>query len=70
MNYAEERVLEIELVAGKGLRGMLQPWRDMILREANALDVRFVQAPAEDAYVVEAGLGEETFLLGVRPAEM
>ena len=70
MKYAEERVLEIELVAGKGLRGMLQPWRDMILREANALDVRFVQAPAEDAYVVEAGLGEETFLLGVRPAEM
>jgi hypothetical protein len=70
MNFTEDRVLEVELVAGKELRALLQPWKDMILREANALDVRFVQAPAEDAYVVEAGLGEETFLLGVRPAEM
>jgi len=32
--------------------------------------VQFVKQPADDAYVIEAGLGEETFLLGVRPAEM
>jgi len=49
---------------------MLQPWKDMILRDANALDLTFVQEPASDAYVIEAGLGEETFLLGVRAAEM
>jgi hypothetical protein len=70
MKLGDERVVEIELVAGTGLRGMLQPWKDMILRDANALEVSFVQEPADDAYVVEAGLGDETFLLGVRAAEM
>ena len=70
MKLTDDRIVEIELVAGKGLRGMLQPWKDMILRDSNALDVRFVQTPSQDAYVVEAGLGEETFLLGVRAAEM
>jgi hypothetical protein len=70
MHIAPDRVVEIELVTGKDLRIKLQPWKDMILRDANALDVQFVQEPADDAYVIEAGLGEETFLLGVRPAEM
>src|SRR5439155_999460 len=69
MSLSNDRVVDIELVAGKDLRTKLQPWKDMILRDANALDVRFVQEPAEDAYVIEAGLGEETFLLGVRAAE-
>ncbi|MCI4371437.1 MAG: DUF5915 domain-containing protein, partial [Thermoplasmata archaeon] len=70
MKLGEDRVVDVELVAGKELRAMLQPWKDMILREANALEVQFVQSPADDAYVVEAGLGKETFLLGVRAAEM
>jgi hypothetical protein len=70
MSLTADRVVDIELVAGKDLRTKLQPWKDMILRDSNALDVRFVQEPAEDAYVIEAGLGEETFLLGVRAAEM
>ena len=70
MSLDEDRVVEIELVAGKDLRGKLGPWKDMILRDANALDVQFVAEPAQDAYVIEAGLGEETFLLGVRAAEM
>ena len=70
MKIVSARVVEIELVTGKELRVKLQPWKDMILRDANALDVRFVQQPADDAYVIEAGLGEETFLLGVRTAEM
>jgi hypothetical protein len=42
----------------------------MILRDANALEMQFVTEPAKDAYVIEAGLGAETFLLGVRAAEM
>src|SRR5256884_771398 len=70
MNIATERVVDVELVAGKDLRAKLQPWKDMILRDANALDVRFVQEPAQDAYVIEAWLGEETVLLRVRAAEM
>jgi len=70
MSLSTDRVVDIELHAVKDLRTKLQPWKDMILRDANALDVRFVQEPAEDAYVIEAGLGEETFLLGVRAAEM
>jgi len=70
MNLAKDRVVDVELVAGKDLRTKLQPWKDMIVRDSNALDVRFVKEPAEDAYVIEAGLGEETFLLGVRAAEM
>src|SRR2546427_3456713 len=70
MRRATERVVGVGLVAGKDLRTKLQPWKDMIVRDANALDVRFVQEPAEDAYVIEAGVGEETFLLGVRAAEM
>src|SRR3989449_1566958 len=70
MSLGTDRVVDIELVAGKDLRTKLQPWKDMIQRDSNALDVRFVQEPAEDAYVIEAGLGGEPFLLGVRPAEM
>src|SRR2546421_314325 len=70
MSLGTDRVVDIELVAGKDLRTKLPPWKDMIQRDSNALDVRFVQEPAEDAYVIEAGLGEETFLLGVRAAEM
>jgi len=70
MKIAQDRVVDIELVAGKDLRAKLQPWKDMILRDSNALDVQFVTEPAADAYVIEAGLGEETFLLGVRAAEM
>ena len=70
MRLEGDRVVEIELVAGKDLRAKLQPWTDMILRDANALEMQFVTEPAQDAYVIEAGLGAETFLLGVRAAEM
>jgi len=70
MRLPEDRIVEVEIVAGKGLRQMLQPWKDMIIRDSNALTLRAVQQPADDAYVIEAGLGEETFLLGVRAAEM
>lgn len=70
MHISEDRVVELELVLGKGLRTMLQPWKDMILRDANALAVKVVQRPSEDTYVIEAGLGAETFQLGVRAAEM
>ncbi len=70
MKHPDDRVVEIELVAAKGLRQMLQPWKDMILRDSNALEMSFVQEPSSDAYVIEAGLGAETFLLGVRAAQM
>jgi hypothetical protein len=70
MRLAEDRIVELELVAGKNLRAMVSPWRDMILRDANALDMQFVSETAPDSYVIEAGLGQETFLLGVRRAEM
>jgi isoleucyl-tRNA synthetase len=70
MRLDADRVVEIELVAGKDLRAKLQPWKDMILRDANALEMQFVTEPAQEAYVIEAGLGAETFLLGVRAAEM
>src|SRR5437773_168832 len=59
MKIAQDRVVEIELVAGKDLRAKLQPWKDMILRDSNALDVQFVTDPAADAYVIEAGPGED-----------
>jgi isoleucyl-tRNA synthetase len=70
MKLEGDRVVEIELVANKELRAKLQPWTDMILRDSNALEMQFVTEPAKDAYVIEAGLGAETFLLGVRAAEM
>ena len=70
MRLPDDRIVEIELVAGKPFRAMLQPWKDMILRDSNALDMQFVAEPNANAYVIEAGLGEETFLLGVRAAEM
>jgi len=70
MRLPEDRIVEIELVAGKPFRAMLQPWKDMILRDSNALDMQFVTEPDANAYVIEAGLGEETFLLGVRAAQM
>src|SRR5207253_9907970 len=40
MKIAQDRVVDIELVAGKDLRAKLQPWKDMILRDSNALDVQ------------------------------
>ena len=70
MELDEESVVEIDVVAKADLRNLLRPWRDMILREANALEVRFPQQAPEDAYVVEAVLGKDTLYLGIRPAQM
>ncbi|HKZ99483.1 MAG TPA: DUF5915 domain-containing protein [Thermoplasmata archaeon] len=70
LGLTPDRVVEIELVCNEALHSMLNPWIDMILREANALDVRFVREPSSDAYVIEAELGEQAFLLGVREAQM
>src|SRR5947209_11388265 len=36
MRLPDDRIVEIELVAGKPFRAMLQPWKDMILRDSNA----------------------------------
>lgn len=70
MKLSEESVVEIDIVANATLRGMLKPWRDLILREANALEVRFSSEAPEDAYVVETLLGEDKLYLGIRPAQM
>lgn len=70
MSLADDRIVEVEIVAAQGLREMLQPWVDLIVREANALDVKFVSLAPEDAYVVEAQLGDNRFLLAVREAQM
>jgi hypothetical protein len=70
IGLAADRVLELELVCSDGLRSMLKPWIDTILREANALELQFVREASADAYVVEAELGEQAFLLGVREAQM
>ncbi len=70
MKLGEESVVELEVVARADLRNMLKPWRDMILREANALEVRFTSEAPEGAYVVEAVLGKDTLYLGIKPAQM
>ena len=70
MNLEEESVIELDVVAKADLRNMLKPWRDMILREANALEVRFASQPPQDAYVVEAVLGKDTLYLAIRQAQM
>ena len=70
MNLEEESVVELDVVAKADLRNMLKPWRDMILREANALEVRFASQTPQDAYIVEAVLGKDTLYLGIRQAQM
>jgi isoleucyl-tRNA synthetase len=70
MKLEEDSVVELEVVAKADLRNMLKPWRDMILRESNALEVRFTTQAPQDAYVVEAVLGKDTLYLGIRPAQM
>jgi len=70
MRLSEESVVEIDIVANSNLRGMLKPWRDLILREANALEVRFTQEAPEDGYVVETLLGQDRLYLGIKPAQM
>jgi len=70
MKLTDESVVELDIVGNSELRGMLKPWRDMILREANALEVRFGSKAPEDAYVIEAVLGKDTLYLGIRPAQM
>ncbi len=70
MKLEEDSVVELDVVAKADLRNMLKPWRDMILREANALEVRFASQAPQDAYVVEAVLGKDTLYLGIRPAQM
>src|SRR5205809_7815555 len=70
MKIAQDRVVDIELVAGKDLRAKLQPWKDMILRDSNARDVQFGTEPAPDAYGNEAGPGEAAELLRGRAAAM
>ncbi len=70
MSLADDRIVEVEIAAGQGLREMLQAWVDLIVRETNALDVKFVSVAPADAYVVEATLGDNRFLLAVREAQM
>ena len=70
MQLTEESVVELDIVGSSDLRNMLKPWRDMILREANALEVRFGSKAPEDAYVIEAVLGKDTLYLGIRQAQM
>jgi hypothetical protein len=70
MKLSEESVVEVDVVANSALRNMLKPWRDLILRESNALEVRFSPETQEDAYVVEALLGEEKLYLGIKAAQM
>jgi isoleucyl-tRNA synthetase len=66
----DDRIVQVEIAGGDGLRDMLRPWVDRILREANALDVKFVSNAPADAYVIEAQLGDTRFFLAVREAEM
>ncbi len=70
MRLAEDSVVALELVASPRLTGMVKPWRDMIQREANALEVQFVSEAPQDAYVVEATLGQETLYLAIRETQM
>ncbi|HYM40589.1 MAG TPA: DUF5915 domain-containing protein, partial [Thermoplasmata archaeon] len=70
LNLTEESVVELDIVGSSEVRGMLKPWRDMILREANALEVRFASKAPQDAYVIEAVLGKDTLYLGIRQAQM
>ncbi len=70
LGLPEDRVVEVDVVCGKSLESMLKPWIDLIMREANALDVRFASEAPSNAYVVEAELGEQSFLVAVRAAEM
>jgi len=70
MKLTEERVVEVDIVATERLRSMIKPWKDMIMRETNALDVRFVAHAPSNAYVIESALGEDSFYLAIRAAEM
>jgi hypothetical protein len=70
MNLAEDSVVELDVVGSLDVRNMLKPWRDMILREANALEVRFASKAPQDAFVVEAVLGRDTLYLAIRQAQM
>ena len=70
LKLPEDTVVEVDLIATANLRTMLKPWRDLIQREANALEVRFVRETPPDGYVVEATLGSDTLYVSVRRAEM
>jgi hypothetical protein len=70
MHLSEDSVVDVDVVSNADLRSMLRPWRDLILREANALEVRFTAEAPKDAYVVEAILGEAKLYLGIKPAQM
>jgi len=68
LRIPEDRPVELDIVADGEVGRMLVPWTDLILREANAVDVRFPSQPPQGAYVVEAVLGEASFHLAVTPA--
>ena len=70
LKLPEERVVMIDIMGSDRLRNLLKPWKDLILREANALEVHFSREAPGDAYVVEAVLGEDTFYLAIRGAEL
>ncbi|HEY7587778.1 MAG TPA: DUF5915 domain-containing protein [Thermoplasmata archaeon] len=70
MHLSEDSVVDVDVVSNADLRSMLRPWRDLILREANALEVRFTAEAPKDAYVVEAILGEAKLYLGIKQAQM
>ena len=70
MKLGDDSVVELDIVGTADVRNMLKPWRDMILRDSNALEVRFVSKAPQDAYVIEAVLGKDTLYLGIRQASM
>ncbi len=70
MALAADSVIELDIVGNSEVRNMLRPWRDMILRDANALEVRFGSKAPQDAYVIEAVLGKDTLYLAIRQAQM
>ena len=70
LKLAEDRIVQLDIVAGEKLRGMLKPHRDLIMREANALEIRFSKEAPPDAYVIETTLGEDSFYLAIRTAKM
>jgi hypothetical protein len=70
MKLGDDSVVELDIVGTAEVRNMLKPWRDMILRDSNALEVRFTSTAPQDAYVIEAVLGKDTLYLGIRQAQM
>jgi len=69
LGVRDEDEIRMLIRGSETLQEMLHPWHDTILRETRSTAIDFTDNALRGGPVVEVSMGEETFVVSVRPAE-